>query len=52
MITIVEFISNLALLSFWLFIGAISLFLILIFVYIILDNIKNGDTKWKEISKN
>ena len=45
MITIIEFISNLALLSFWLFIGAISLFLILIFIYIILDNIKNGDTK-------
>tara|TARA_R100000808_G_scaffold5823_1_gene17579 strand:+ start:19446 stop:19583 length:138 start_codon:yes stop_codon:yes gene_type:complete len=45
MITIVEFISNLALLSFWLFIGAVSLFLILIFIYIILDNMKNGDEK-------
>jgi hypothetical protein len=45
MITIVEYISNVALLSFWLFIGAVSLFLILMFVYMILDIMKNGDKK-------
>jgi hypothetical protein len=45
MITIVQWISNVALLCFWLAIGAVSAFFLVVFVLIIVDYLAQRCTK-------